>query len=594
MSTQTASDWQSDIQRSRAAFLNNLLLVLTISGLVLLLIYPVVLTTQRKSVQEIVGIMVPFVIGWLIVAVAWVWRGLSHTIRASVVLLLTWVLGIIVFYRGGLPGGGRTWILLLPVLGLILIGQTAGIVGGIVSILTYAGFALAFSQKWIPAPGVAEDLTALEPWVGEGVGFALVALILIVLLWLSGRDWLAALVKASAANRELSARTRELEAANERLHQQASQLQVTAEIAHAGSSILDPETLAKEVVNRIQDGFSSLGVYYVGLFLLDASQEYAVLRAATGEAGRLLLEMGHKLEVDETTTVGWSIIHREARIALDLEEGSVQLDSLPMPHTRSEIVLPLRSRGRVLGALSVQSTREAAFRETDVAILQMMADQVATAIDNAQLFSQTQAALQEVQAAHRRYLVQAWREFLASGAVSRVEYTQPGVELGDGDLLRQTERAAVTHQRTVAASGPIAEPDEGTASTSQAALVVPLKLRGQVIGTMALHETRRPRPWTTEEVALAETIAEQISLTVENLRLMDEAQRRIARERAIREISDRMQRAADLETLMRITAEELNRTLGGSRTYVRMGLEIPPSSYAANDEHGEGDDQNAV
>lgn len=571
MNIRTVSDWPSDIQRSRTALLNNLLLAATAVGLLLLLVYPVVLRTQGKGARDIVGIMVPFVVGWLVVAVAWAWRRLSHNIRASVFLALTWVLGVLLFYRGGLPGGGRTWILLLPVFGLVLMGQTAGIVSGVVSILTYAGFALAFNQKWIPAPDVAADLTALEPWIGEGVGFLLVTVILVVLLWLSNRDWLEALRGAGVANEQLQVQTRKLEMANIQLASQASQLRATAEIARIGSTTLDPDTLAREVVNHIQEGFAPLGVYFVGLFLLDEAQGKALLRAATGEAGRLLLEMGYTVEVDEATTVGWSIMHQQARVAQNLQEGSVRLDALPMPHTRSEIALPLRSRGRVLGALNVQSTREAAFADADAAILQMTTDVIATAIDNARLLIQTQAALEEAQAAHRRYLIEAWREFLATKPVSQVDYRKPGVEIGDGDLLRQTQRAAVAHQRTVAASSPASE-SEGAASP-QAALVVPLKLRGQVIGTMALHETRRQRLWTNDEVALAETIAEQVALTVENLRLMDEAQRGVVRERAIREISDQMQRAADMETLVRIAAEELNRILGGSRTYVRLSPE---------------------
>jgi GAF domain-containing protein len=589
MGTQTVSDWKSEIQRRRAALLNNLLLAATVCGLVLLIVYPFVLTKQGKGVQEILGVMVVFFAGWLVVLVAWVWRGLPHVVRASVFLLVTYALGFFVFRIGGLPGGGRTWVLLFPVLGLILAGPGVGIAGGVVSILTYAFFALAFSQKWIPAPDVAEDLTALGPWMGEGAGFLLVVVILTVILWLSNRDWVQALIGAGTANRDLATRTRELEKTNAQLNQQASQLRATAEIAQAGSSILDPDTLAREVVNRIQEGFSSLGVYYVGLFLLDETREHAALQAATGDAGRLLLEMGHKLEVDETSTLGWCIVHQEARMALNLEEGSVQLDILPMPHTRSEIALPLRSHGRVLGALSVQSTHETAFAEANASILQMVADQVATAIDNAQLFSQTQAALQEVQAAHRRYLVQAWREFLATRPTSRVDYIQPGAETGNGELLRQTQRAAVTYQRTIAAGSPPAD----AASTLQAVLVVPLKLRGQVIGTMALHETRRQRPWTAEDVALAETIAEQVTLTVENLRLMDEAQRRVVRERAIREISDRMQQATDMETLMRVTTEELNQALSGDHTYVRLSVEASPGPSPDDGRTSEGEDRSA-
>jgi len=111
----------------------------------------------------------------------------------------------------------------------------------------------------------------------------------------------------------------------------------------------------------------------------------------------------------------------------------------------------------------------------------------------------------------------------------------------------------------------------GKDSAPQTALVAPLKLRGHVVGTMTLHETRHPRSWKTGEIAMLETIAEQVTLSVENLRLMDETQRRAAREQLVGEITTQMQRATDMESLMRVTVEELNRVLGGSRAYAHLG-----------------------
>jgi GAF domain-containing protein len=66
-------------------------------------------------------------------------------------------------------------------------------------------------------------------------------------------------------------------------------------------------------------------------------------------------------------------------------------------------------------------------------------------------------------------------------------------------------------------------------------------------------------------------LTEQIGVALESARLYQDTQRRAGRERILREISDRMQGAADLETLMRIATEELNQALGGSRAYVRLG-----------------------
>ena len=115
--------------------------------------------------------------------------------------------------------------------------------------------------------------------------------------------------------------------------------------------------------------------------------------------------------------------------------------------------------------------------------------------------------------------------------------------------------------------------DDGSVA-SGAVLAVPLRLRGQVVGTLSLHETQEHRSWSSEEMALAEAVAEQVALTVENLRLMDETQRRAIRERAIREITDQMQRAVDMEALMCITAEELNRVMGGTGAYVHLGVDV--------------------
>jgi GAF domain-containing protein len=263
-----------------------------------------------------------------------------------------------------------------------------------------------------------------------------------------------------------------------------------------------------------------------------------------------------------------------------------------MPNTRSEIALPLRSRGRMLGALNAHSTLEMAFSQDDVTAMQMLADQVAVSIDNARLFTQTEAALNEVQVAHRRYLAESWRDFLSTRPVAKIDYARPGTRHGgDNRFLRNARRAAMVHGRTVATSSAMENDKEvaaGAFANPETALVVPLKLRGQIIGTMTLHEPDEQRAWTAQEVTLAETVVEQVALTIENLRLMDETQRRAAQEHTISAIADRLQRAPDIETLMQVTAEELNRALGGSRAYVRLST-VPQLSLDGNGHGDEGD-----
>ena len=184
---------------------------------------------------------------------------------------------------------------------------------------------------------------------------------------------------------------------NARLFQEtqrrAEQLATAAEVSRTAISVLNPDELVRQSVELIRDRFAhSTGAYYAALFLIDEGGRWARLRHATGEAGRILLEREHKLEVGGASMVGWATANRRARIALDVGSESVRFANPLLPETRSELALPLVVGETVLGALDVQSTLAGAFTEADVAVLQTMADQIAIAIRNAQLLSATQRA----------------------------------------------------------------------------------------------------------------------------------------------------------------------------------------------------------
>ena len=177
-----------------------------------------------------------------------------------------------------------------------------------------------------------------------------------------------------------------------RVQARTAQLTAGAQVARAASSILNPQELLQATVDLIREQF---GYYYAGVFLLDEDNRSAVLRAGTGEAGQTMLGRGHKFEVGSQSMVGWVCANWKARIALDVGQEAVHFANPLLPDTRSEIALPLQAGGRILGALDVQSERPAAFDDNDIAVLQGMADQIAVALDNARLFTQTQTALSE-------------------------------------------------------------------------------------------------------------------------------------------------------------------------------------------------------
>jgi len=595
MNTQSASEdaasrpsmleWDDAIQRRRITLLNRLLLsgvVLGFAAMVLLFVAlkPTLTSESRADIRganaaERMTALLPLIVGWLAMLIAWGWRSIRHRTRTLTLVVIVCIVGIFLSVWGGSPGRGGVWLLLIPSLAYILLGQRSIIVSGAASVLIYTLLSLTVSQEWVVLP-TAGDLDILaSPLIGW-VSFLFTAVALTLVLWSFHRSWSKALAGAGETNTRLQAQTQDFRERIARLERRTSQLQATADIAHVGSSILDPENLMTQLVNRIQEGFGQSGVYYVGLFLLKEAQQTAVLRAATGEAGQLLLEMAYKLDVDETSTIGRCIIHRQARIARDAGEGTLRFDALPMPHARSEIALPLRSRGRILGALSMLGTKTEAFSEADIAALQTMADQVALAIDNAVLFSQTKTSLEHLRAVQQRYVAQTWDEFLATRPVIPIDYTEAGTEPGDTRFLRDARRAAMVHGRTVATTSPPS--DDGSDIKPQAALVVPLQLRGQIIGTIALHETGHPRPWTVEEIALAETVAEQVTLTVENLRLMEETQRRAAYQEKISDVTTSIRETLDTETVLKTAVQKVRQTMGLSEVEIRLAVEDTEST----------------
>jgi len=360
---------------------------------------------------------------------------------------------------------------------------------------------------------------------------------------------------------QVAEHTRELE-------QRSAYLEASAEVGRAATSILDADHLIRQVVELIRERF---GLYYVGLFLVDATGEWAVLQAGTGEAGRAMLARGHRIRVGEGM-IGWSVANVQARIALDIGEDAVRLATAELPDTRSEAALPLHSRGRVIGALTVQSGQPAAFDEAAIAVLQTMADQVAVALDNARLFTEAQAALESTRRAYIELSREAWGELLRGQPDLGYRSDERGVTSAEGIWRPEMERA-LQEGETVQGDGA----DTG----ERRPLAVPIKVRGSVIGVL---DTCKPGAgdWTPEEIALLETLADQLGVALEGARLYQDAQRRAIRERLTREITDKMRRATSVEDIVQTALDELFGMLGTSRAFVRLGT-VPPAQDNGKD-----------
>ncbi len=320
--------------------------------------------------------------------------------------------------------------------------------------------------------------------------------------------------------RELAETSLRLQEANRDLARRTSQLEAASTVARRAAEIRDVDALLDETVHLISERF---GFYHAGIFLIDEVGEYAVLRAASSEGGKRMLARGHRLAVGEMGIVGYVAGTGRPRIALDVGEDAVFFSNPDLPHTRSEMALPLKVGERVIGVLDVQSVEPSAFTGEDVAVLQTMADQIALAIENARLLAEIQDRLREVEALSREYARRQWEQMASERP--GWGYVYDGVE--------------VRHMK-------MALPPEGGFS----GLMIPLQLAtGETIGQVALALPDRPP--TEEDMALAQAVAQQAALALESARLFQETRRTLAEMETLYRASEAISKAVSPDEVLR-------------------------------------------
>jgi GAF domain-containing protein len=520
-------------------------------------------------------------------------------------LVLTWMLVTVWIYTvSGISSDSSalTYALIIVLAGLLLGGRAAMVATAITSLA-------ALGAYWVESSGllvVAERLTSLAD-----VLFVVIPLVLTGALLQNAMNSISmAMERARTNERAQIEANRELEMLRASLEQRVAdrtselerrsvQLQAATEVSRAATLILEVEELMWLVVGLIQERF---GLYHVGLLLLDETGEWVVYRAGSGEAGRELWDRGFRLKVGGNSIVGWCAANAQTRIAQDVHSDAMHVDHELVPRTRSEAALPLIARGQVLGALSVQSDRIGAFDNATVATLQTMADQVAVALDNARLYTESQQALEATSRAYGQLSRQAWLELLRSRRDWGYSFAQQAVVPVQGEwrpemieamqtgqmVVRSSEpdlaggmdfRQGLSRRGELASSGSDATIRGGSiessrqAGTPGPALALPLQVREETIGVLGFYRDPEDGDWTPGETELLQRLVDQLGAALESAQLFQESQQRAAREQAIRQVTERMRSAVDVEAILQSTLVELAKVLGAPRAYVRLGTE---------------------
>ncbi|NWF67920.1 MAG: GAF domain-containing protein [Chloroflexi bacterium] len=399
----------------------------------------------------------------------------------------------------------------------------------------------------------------------------------------------------------------------------ARQLLTSARVSEEASRILDLNELLPRLVALIQEQF---GYDHVQIFLMDADDNYALLRASTGEIGRQMLAVNHKLQKGSRSVIGQ--VTATGRYTLVSDTADAQTVHKPNPYlplTRSELALPMIVKEKVVGALDVQSNQPNAFGEEDIGALTTLAAQISVAIDNAGLYDQAQRRANEMS-----FMFQVTTSAAASTSLRNAletvaqqlqrELAALSVCLYVPHLMQDRSGSLVTVLQPLAAVGietPLSEmadvlvgdqanligvkaqelkPDivynieeynqnapnlyVPAAANARSAIIMPLVSGGKLVGLIAV-EDQRANAYNFDTLQLLRTLSSSLSAIVQNAQLLEEIRR--ANEQ-LRE-ADRL-KSDFLANMSHELRTPLNSIIGFSRVMIK-GIDGPLTEMQEQD-----------
>jgi len=325
------------------------------------------------------------------------------------------------------------------------------------------------------------------------------------------------------------------------LAQKTTKLQAASQIARRAASVQNFDELLKTIVKMTSEEF---GFYHTGLFLTDERKEYVVLQAASSEGGQQMLQRDHRLRIGGQGIVGVVAYQRQPRIAVDVGADAVFFNNPDLPETRSEMALPLIVRDEVIGVLDFQSTKSEAFLFEDLEVMETLADQIALAIENARLLTESQSIIQQLQLLSSEKTQSAW------------------------DQRNQRQPYAYTYSPQGIQPGKKIKNDSELESNY---LEIPIETRGQHIGKIKLVRKDRDAKWSDRERNVTREIAAQVGLALEGARLLEDSLKQAQREKTVSDVGSKIHETLDIDTVLKTAAKEFQQIFGLEEAEVRLG-----------------------
>lgn len=345
-------------------------------------------------------------------------------------------------------------------------------------------------------------------------------------------------------------RTRDLEG-------QTNRLRITAEISRDLASARVLSDLLERSAKLIQDRFQ---FDHTAIYLLDTNKEYAVLAASPSEAGKELLAKHYQVRVGETGIIGRVAASGESRISRNTNLDVAYLHNPLLPLTQSEMALPLRAENQVIGVLDIQNNIPNTFVEDDLSILQILADQLAAAIERTRLLQEFERNLQELETAYGLYTRDNWNNVVENILNGKTGYRFDNIRIESTTELPELGQQALDQGTIVTSNG-------NQHRDNQHTVAVPIKLRGHPIGVITL---KLKEGYPEETISTVEQASERLASAFESARLYEEARLRADREQSISQVTTAISSAGTYEEILQTTVREIGTTLRGTEVSIQI------------------------
>lgn len=327
-----------------------------------------------------------------------------------------------------------------------------------------------------------------------------------------------------------------LSSLEEQVQERTAELSLSMEVGQRASVIRNLGELLPTITEFIREQFD---LYYVHVYFVDDISENLVIKAGTGTVGQELLARRHMLPVGPGSIVGQVAATGQSIVVSDTEQSEIHKPNPLLPHTRSELAVPLTVEGRVIGVLDMQSDQANTFTEKNLTVFEAMGIQLAISIDSAQQWTVSQHAQQRAEEALKRLTRETWSE----------------------NLVTRREIPAYAYDLSIVT--PVGS------QTENGGVSVPVAVQNQAIGELSV-KTSNGRALSADEQALMNAVAQQLAQKAENLRLFEQTQQRATREQIARQITDKIRASDDIESALKTAVVELSKALGAARAVVDL------------------------